>query len=334
MLKQSSSRRHRLALPAPLWVLIILLALSSLACVCGGVPELYPSGNPKKVVVMPPVRTRLPTLTPTALAAALPVVQATAGEPVTVQPTATMASIAVATSAPVQIAAAPGVTPAPTVLPTIGASAEPATAPTPPAPPASPTSMPVTSGWSFSGVTNLAGNPKEGLRLIGELVNRTGASQHSITISGAFYDTAGEVDMDNMYVVSYVPIDPVPADAHVPFELQVSGNQAIDRFDLQALSEPTSAAPRQDFNFSAVEQRMDEENQYCIHGQVENQGLPVQKYLMVMAVGYDDQGSVVSHAEYYTDILLGSEAQSSTFDLCLNPSGRQISRHDLKAFGL
>jgi hypothetical protein len=134
-------------------------------------------------------------------------------------------------------------------------------------------------------------------------------------------------------VVSYVPIDPVPADAHVPFELQVSGNHDIDRFDLRVLSEPASAAPRQDFQFSGVEQGMDQDNLYCIRGQVENQGPPVQEYLIVLAIGYDDQGSVVNFGEYYADILPGSDAQSSTFELCLDPFDRQISHHDLRAFG-
>lgn len=322
MFKQSRSSKRRLVLVAPLPMLIMLLLLSSLACVCGGLPGLYSPGNPKKGVAVPPLRTRLPTLTPTALATALRVAQATPVKPVAVPPATAVA------------AAGPPVILTPAVPPTAKASEAKFAAPTPMVPPPSSTSAPVTSGWSFNGVTNLAGDPKEGLRLIGELINNTGAPQHGVTISGAFYDTQGEVAADSMYMVSYVPIDPVPADAHIPFELQVSGSQPIDRFDLRALSEPANAAPHQDFQFSGVEQGMNDENLYCIHGQVKNQGPPVQEYLLVLAIGYDDQGRVVSHGEYYTDILLDSEAQSSTFELCLDPSDRQIARHDLKAFGL
>ncbi|MEW5960986.1 MAG: hypothetical protein AB1801_24940 [Chloroflexota bacterium] len=195
------------------------------------------------------------------------------------------------------------------------------------------TPLPAASGWSFNGVTNLAGDSGEGLLLMGELVNGTGAPQHAVAISGAFYGLQDELVVDTLEVVSYVPIDPVPADAHVPFELQVSGSQGIDRFDLRARSEPASAGPRQDFQFSAVEQWVSNALGYCMRGQVDNQGPPLQEYLIVLAIGYDDQGSVVNFGEYYADILPDSDVQSSTFEMCLDPLDRQISRHDLRAFG-
>jgi hypothetical protein len=182
-------------------------------------------------------------------------------------------------------------------------------------------------------VANLAGDSEEGLLLVGELINGTGAPQHAIAISGAFYDVQGEVAVDTLDVVSYVPVETIPADAHVPFELMVSGSQGIDRFDLRALSEPASAAPRQDFQFLGVEQWVDADNLYCLRGQVENHGSPVQEYLIVLAIGYDDQGSVVNFGEYYVDTLLSSVAEGSTFETCLDPFDRQISRYELKAFG-
>jgi hypothetical protein len=188
-------------------------------------------------------------------------------------------------------------------------------------------------GWAFNGVTRLASNSEEGLLLMGELVNSTGAPQQLIDISGAFYDAQGEVAVDGLELVSYVPIDPVPADAHVPFELLVSGHQDIDRFDLRAVSEPASDPPRQDFQFSGVEQWVGDATGYCLRGQVANQGPPVQEYLIVLAIGYDDQGSVVNFGEYYVDTLPGSGTQSSPFELCLASLGRQLSRHDLRAFG-
>jgi hypothetical protein len=215
------------------------------------------------------------------------------------------------------------------------AAASTATSPLPagaPSPP-TPTQVPDASGWTFNGVTNLAGNSEEGLLLTGELVNGTGAPQQVIDISGVFYDAQGEVAVDSLELVSYVPIDPIPADAHVPFELLVSGNQSIDRFDLRALSEPASDPPRQDFQFSGVEQWLDDASGYCLRGQVDNQGPPVQEYLIVLAIGYDGQGSVVNFGEYYVDTLPDSGGQGSPFELCLASVGRQISRHDLRAFG-
>jgi len=182
-------------------------------------------------------------------------------------------------------------------------------------------------------VTNLGNDPEDGLLLMGELVNDTGAPQQAIAISGAFYDMQGEVVADNLDVVSYVPVDPVPAGAHVPFELKVSGGQDIDRFDLRALSEPASDAPRQDFQFSGIEQWAGDAIGYCVRGQVENQGPPVQEYLVVLAIGYDAQGSVVNFGEYYVDVVPDSGPQSSPFEMCLASLGRQLSRYDLRAFG-
>jgi len=202
---------------------------------------------------------------------------------------------------------------------------------TPPPPP--PAQIPDTSGWAFNGVTNVAGNSEEGLLLMGELVNNTGAPQQVIDISGAFYDAQGEDTVNSLNVVSYVPVDPVPVDAHIPFYLQVDGRRDIDHFDLNALSEPASDPPRQDFQFSGVEQWVDDDTGYCLRGQVDNQGPPVQEYLIVVAIGYDDQGSVVNFGEYYVDTLPGSDGQSSPFELCLASPGRQLNRHDLRVFG-
>jgi len=200
-------------------------------------------------------------------------------------------------------------------------------------PPPTPTQVPDASGWTFDGVTNLAHHSAEGLLLMGELVNGTGAPQQVLDISGVFYDAQGEVAVDRLELVSYVPIDPVPVDAHVPFELLVSGSQSIDRFDLRAISEPASDSPRQDFQFSGVEQWESETTGYCLRGQVTTQGPPVQEYLIILAIGYDGQGNVVNFGEHYADTLPGSSGQSSPFELCLASDGRQISRHDLKAFG-
>ncbi|MCG3209859.1 MAG: hypothetical protein FOGNACKC_03486 [Anaerolineae bacterium] len=197
----------------------------------------------------------------------------------------------------------------------------------------SPGASSTSSGWTFNGVTQLAGISEEGLLLMGELVNGTGAPQQVLDISGAFYDAQGQVAADSLNMVSYVPVDPIPVGAHVPFELQVSGDQNIDRFDLNAISTPASDPPRQDFKFSNVEQWVDEATGYCIRGQVDNLGPPLREYLIVLAIGYDDKGSVVNFGEYYVDTLPTSGAQSSPFELCLASLGRQLSRHDLRAFG-
>jgi hypothetical protein len=277
--------------------------------------------TPAPPVEAAPTEIPAPPLTPTAaapIAAVTPV--ETAAPPVA--PGDAVLPAEAATPAAAAVAPAP-------------AAEAPVAPPTDAATPTAPSTSPVaaSAGWSFSGVTKLAGDAEEALLLVGELVNGTGAPQQAIAISGAFYDVQGEVAVDTLDVVSYVPIDPVPADAHVPFELQVSGSPGIARFDLRAMSEPASDAPRQDFQFSGVEQWVDDRIGYCMRGQVENQGPALQEYLIVLAIVYDDQGSVVNFGEYYPDIPPGGGAQSSTFEMCLGPFDRQISRYELRAFG-
>jgi hypothetical protein len=348
-------RRQGLRGSPELTCLTLLLAVTLFTCMCAitaGVvsqtASLVGAGasiglGPKAVNPIPFTRTPLPTFTPTSLPTLTPVTGSLelAATPFPTPPvyapalTSSPVLIAVqpntATEEPTTSALAPAaaVSPAPiSVPPNSDGSAATATLPLP-----SPTPAPAASGWTFSGVTDLVSDPEGGLLLMGELVNGTGAPQQAIAISGAFYDVQGEVAVDTLDVVSYVPVDPVPADAHIPFELLVSGSQDIDRFDLRALSEPASDAPRQDFQFSGVEQWLDDATGYCIRGQVDNQGPPPQEYLIVLAIGYDDQGSVVNFGEYYVDVPPEGGAQSSTFEMCLASLGRQISRHDLRAFG-
>lgn len=290
------------------------------------------------VAFQPPIaRTSLPTFTPTSLPTLTPtispvqVAQSPSFPPPAYTPTSTPSPVPIAAqpSAPAAepIKSAPAPTNAP--LPTATAIVLQAPVPTP-----SPTPVRGTSGWTFSGVTNMAGNSRRGLLLLmGELVNNTGVPQQAVDISGAFYGGQGEVPVDNLDLVSYVPVDPIPVNAHVPFELQVSSNQDIEHFDLHAWSQPANDPPRYDFQFSNVEQWLNDVTGYCIRGQVDDQGAPVQDYLVVLAVGYDDQGSVVNFGEYYVDVLPGSGAPSSPFELCLDPLDRQLSRHDLLAFG-
>jgi hypothetical protein len=74
---------------------------------------------------------------------------------------------------------------------------------------------------------------------------------------------------------------------------------------------------------------------YCIEGNIKNSGSPLEEQLIVVATTYDNQGQVVSfgeHAEGSPNKI--SADQVSSFEICIDPVGQQISNHQLKAMGL
>lgn len=339
---QTRQPRGKSPARTPLFLAMLLVLgtglMTVVACALVGLLALtLPATEQKSTVIRRPaaIVRRLPTLAP------MPVI----AQPAAAVPTPTVENVSVPTSAapsvistPVSVSAnvdaIPPSPPASQPMPQTVTQAVPLPAPPLTPPQISDPSVSTASGWTFSGVTQLAGLADEGVLLMGELVNGTGAPQQAVDISGAFYDAQGQLAAGDLQLVSYVPVDPVPVDAHVPFELQVNGSDGIDRFDLNAVSQPASVAPRQDFQFSNVEEWVDDMTGYCLKGQVDNLGPPVQDYLIVLAVGYDDQGSVVNFGEYYVDTLpqSGSGAPGSPFEVCLALGGQQISRHDLIAF--
>ena len=170
--------------------------------------------------------------------------------------------------------------------------------------------------------------------MVGELINNTGAPQQAVDISGIFYDAQDQVIQDEIDTLSYVPAEVVPVGAHIPFELVIESTQPIYRLDLLAMSEPASASPRQDFQFSNVSQQTDEKSRYCLEGQVQNSGSPLEDYLIIVAIAYNDQGNVVSFGEYspaLPKIVIGD--QTSPFEMCIDPLNQQIARHELRALG-
>lgn len=283
-----------------------------------------------------PIQKRRPILTPTPLPAAVAQAPEQPVEAVAAVPTAIPLSDPGLDPTP-----APGTDAAPVSnSPTQPASpvqngpvgTPPPTATLPPPP--DPTDIPQTEvdGWIFRGVQTSLDQGQA--VVVGELINKTGAPQQAVDISGIFYNAKDQVIQDEIDTLSYVPADVVPVGAHIPFELVIESTQSIYRLDLVARSAPATASPRQDFKFANVSQWTDELNTYCLDGEVQNTGLPLGDYLVVMAIAYNEQGNVVSFGEYspvLPNVVVGD--QISPFEMCIDPLNQNIARHELRALG-
>jgi hypothetical protein len=201
-------------------------------------------------------------------------------------------------------------------------------------PPPEPTDIPQieVDGWVFRGVQTSLDQGQA--IVVGELINKTGAPQQAVGISGIFYDAKDQVIQDEIDTLSYVPAEIIPVGAHIPFELVAESTQPIYRLDLVAKSAPATESPRQDFKFANVSQWTDEANTYCLDGEVQNTGSPLADYLVVMAIAYNERGNVVSFGEYspvLPEVVIGD--QTSPFEMCIDPLNQNIARHELRALG-
>lgn len=185
-------------------------------------------------------------------------------------------------------------------------------------------------GWSVVG-TQTTFNEGEAV-VMGVLINNTGSPQTAIELTGTFYDAQGKVIQDQIDTSSYVPVEIIPVEAHIPFELDAISPQPVSRVDVQVKSSPATDSPRQDFQITGLKQWTDTDGMYCLSGQVENPGDPVQGYLAVYATLYDNMGHLVSFSDYAPSIDDPS-GQGADFEMCLDPLGHTITRHEVKALG-
>jgi hypothetical protein len=196
-----------------------------------------------------------------------------------------------------------------------------------------PTATPGTTGWSFANV-RLANDQDEGhLLLFGDMVNDTGASQLIGFLTGTFYDGQGQVIASEDNTFDYWPIELVPPNGRIPFELAVGGIQGAANFDLRVQSETSSQIPRQDFNFVEVNQWQDGDN-YCLEGALQNPGSELQQYIAVVAILYDSQNNVINFSDTFESGPQGiSGDQTLGFEVCVEPPNQNVARYELRAWG-
>lgn len=334
--------------------LIASLALTTLACAFLGIN----SRSASRPII---IRGTLPTLTPTARSVLTPPaisplpVTAVAAAPVELTPSPqppTVAAVAAETgpipsptlnqnseptNAPIENSASPSTevatpTPFPTSLPAATATEEPTPTSVPtPTPTAIPTPTP--SAWLFAGVRVSPAADGNGLLLYGDIINNTGSSQILKVITATFHDAQGQV-ISPSDITDYWPTEAIPPGAQVPFELKVAGVSGMANFDLSVEAVPGDQTPRQDFEFSDLNQTNVGEG-YCLAGTLRDQGSELREYLVIVAILYDPQNNVVNFGDYYESDPEGeSDEHTLDFELCVDPLGQNVARHELRAWGL
>jgi hypothetical protein len=298
--------------------LVAVLLLNSLAC---GLFELSARPTPERITF----QGHLPTLTPTSANASLIT-------PAIVTP-ANPAPIATTTPALSQatVASVTGPTPPAEVALPAPAAPVPQAAAMPALPALAPLS--ITAGWAVTDIQLYADPASNNLLFHGDLENQTGSGQRLSLISGVFYDDGGQVIAASDQVDGYWPVEAIPANGRMPFELTVAGIQSAASFTLEIGAEPIGDPPRQDFEFIGINQRS-EADRYCLAGQLRNPGEALQEYLTIVTILYNPEGGILNFS-HYSEAGFGEIAGDHTldFDICIGSTHREIAGHELRAWG-
>jgi hypothetical protein len=222
-----------------------------------------------------------------------------------------------------------------TPLPTETPTATPTPLPTPTITPTPPGSTPVAvapaEGWTFEGV-RIQPDPGLGdLLVYGEAINSSGAPQRILGLQAALYDSQGQ-SLDLQVTDDYWPIETVPAEGRMPFELTVIGPSQADRVELQIETEP-GQPPRTDFELTEVEGQ-EREADYCVTGRARNLGQPLDSYLMVVAVLYDDDDRVINWGIGYQPASATPIGDDTVVvSACAERFFHTVARYELRAWG-
>jgi hypothetical protein len=167
----------------------------------------------------------------------------------------------------------------------------------------------------------------------GHVINNTGSAQQLALITGTFYDGQGQVIADGN-TTDYWPIGAISQGGGVPFELIVPDLQSAANFDLRVEAKPGGDTPRQGFDFLDLTAST-EGGDYCLTGKVRNPGGPLQSYLVIVAVLYDNQDNVINYYDYYDyspQDLVGE--QTTDFNICVDSLSQEVTRYEPQAWGL
>jgi len=169
--------------------------------------------------------------------------------------------------------------------------------------------------------------------VFGNMKNNSGAAQQISYVTGTFYDDQGQVIPGQHDTYDYWPVEVVPPGGQVPFQLRVYDIQNAGKVDLGVASQPSNQRPLQDFQISGTASAEVGGN-YCVTGSLHNPGDQLQNYLMVVAVIFNDQDKIInfdSDTSAYPADVVGDE--TFDFEVCVDPSGQDVVRYELRAFG-
>ena len=196
---------------------------------------------------------------------------------------------------------------------------------------ASPVPVTENDGWVFSNLRLSSGD--EELVIFGEITNRTGRSHQLDWLTGTFYNQQGQLIAGDTDTYDMLPIDLIPPDGQVPFQLIVEGIDSVADYTLQVESEPVDETPRQHFEPQNLSQQT-ERGEYCLSGALGNPGDAPDDYIIIALILYNAADQVINYGDYYEfapDDFSGAETLA--FTVCADPLGQPVARHDVRAWG-
>jgi hypothetical protein len=320
---RSTRQVGRIATRTP-WPTFTPLAISAPQVLALAPADAGSAAAPAAAALDPAPALALPTATPTPWPTFTPAPVSAVGSDLTAPasgapPAAAPTSTATSPPPPTAAATSPPLAPTPTSPP-----------PPPPSPPAVDSSLAAEPGWSFVG-TRVETQPTRKLLLVfGELVNNTGASQQLSQVTASFYDAQGQLLVADKSTTGLWPTRLIPQGARVPFALTIYDVTDVADFDLAVDAQAIDTSARQDFEFLGVTEGY-KGTQYCLVGALTNPGGETANSVVVAAILYDDQGSVL---RFGTDNAAGLAAgQSVDFEVCLKSPPENTASYDLRAWG-
>jgi hypothetical protein len=168
--------------------------------------------------------------------------------------------------------------------------------------------------------------------IYGEAINDSGKPQRILGLQGNYYDAQGGkiIPEDTS---DYWPIETVPNGWLMPFELTLTGPTAVERVELQVITEDSDESLRTDFELSEL-QGVPSDDEYCVTARIRNLGQALDAYLMVVAVLYDSEDQVINWGIGYQpapDNLVGAETVIAS--ACAEHFNQVVARHELRAWG-
>lgn len=197
----------------------------------------------------------------------------------------------------------------------------------------SPTPLTPAGGWSFANLRQRFDEDEESVIIYGNARNETGAAQEISFLTGTFYDQQGQIIATEDDTDHYLPLDVVPPGGFMPFELFVYDVDHIADFTLRVFSQPSSQRPRTGFEFSNLNPAV-EDGDYCVAGSLRNPGDPLQDYLLLAVVLYNNEDQVINFGDYEVRAsadLVGEALLD--FEICADFYGQNVASYKLQAWG-
>jgi hypothetical protein len=186
-------------------------------------------------------------------------------------------------------------------------------------------------GWAFEGVRIQPDPGLDSLLVYGEAINNSGVPQRILGLQAALYDSQGQ-SLNLEVTDDYWPIETVPSEGRMPFELTVIGPTEADRVELEIITEPGSESLRTGLEFSDLEGREGDED-FCVWGQIRGPEPPLAEYAMVAVVLYDDDDRVINWGVGYQPAEAFEGQESVQIGACAERYNHLVARYELRAWG-